>query len=417
MPEPSAEALYAFSADELAKVDQSEVELPFSATEYARRLRTVRAAMAAAGLDVLIVTSPDMLGWLHGLTARVYEWRPIPETVTVVHVSEDPMFHIDSGLHLRLVRTTSCVPDLRVLPSTGLSEFAGEDDVLSFTVEQLRAEGWLGGTIGVERWNGVPLASGSGYFENGLREAGAKVVDVPASIRGARRLKSAEELAVMEKAQAAVDSGLRALQHAARPGMTGLQAWYTYMGGVIEAGGSPSAIHETVFAGPPDAFGHSLSSHRPILDGEYFHADASAAVHQYHARGTRVFSFGPPPAELRRFVSLAAGAYDVVLEYGTVGRPFRELNHALLDYFDRYGLDKELSFGGGYELGLSFPPDFVGEFLWGTHDADTDELIPDGLVSNFESCAFVALIDTVVFQESGTRFLCTLPREILRAGA
>lgn len=66
-----------------------------------------------------------------------------------------------------------------------------------------------------------------------------------------------------------------------------------------------------------------------------------------------------------------------------------------------------------YELGLSVAPtDFVGEFTWGMDD-ERDDVIEAGLVTNFESWTSLILVDTVVFEETGPRFLSTLPRDVL----
>ena len=66
---------------------------------------------------------------------------------------------------------------------------------------------------------------------------------------------------------------------------------------------------------------------------------------------------------------------------------------------------------------MSFAPDWVGEFLWSADDADDERIIPDRLVTNFESCAFVAVVDTVLFETQGTRTLSTVPTDVLVAGA
>ena len=81
------------------------------------------------------------------------------------------------------------------------------------------------------------------------------------------------------------------------------------------------------------------------------------------------------------------------------------------------GLGKEEFFAGGYELGMSFAPEWVGEFLWSAGDADDESVIPDRLVTNIESFAFVAVVDTVVFETQGARTLSTVPTDVLVAGA
>ncbi|SVA77229.1 uncharacterized protein METZ01_LOCUS130083, partial [marine metagenome] len=43
-----------------------DVELPFSRDEYAARLAKVRAAMDAAGIDVMVAADPSNMSWLTG---------------------------------------------------------------------------------------------------------------------------------------------------------------------------------------------------------------------------------------------------------------------------------------------------------------------------------------------------------------
>jgi Xaa-Pro aminopeptidase len=418
---PSAVDLEGFIKDEMARLAETDTTLPFDRDEYAGRLRQLREAMSKEGIDVLVLTAPDTMCWLHGYSSRVYEWHcttQLPPTrATVVHVDRDPMFYVDTAFHEALVRRTSCVDDFRPLPMTGLSSFASVEQFNRFLIGELGSEGWLGGVVGLERWSGVPNPAVTDLIEDAIRASGCKIVDATRSIRSVRRLKSPQEIALIERAQVACDAGLRLLQTEGKEGMTELDAWHIYMGGVIQAGGEPSAIHETVCVGPIEAYAHALSSRRVIHRGEYFHADMSAAVERYHARGTRPFCVGDPPVELTRLASIVAGAYDVLTETAKVNMPFRELNRALQSYFREEGIGDDAAFAGGYELGLSFAPDFVGEFLWGSHDIDTNAIIEDGLVTNFESVApLTAIIDTVVFEETGARFLSDVPREVLVIG-
>jgi len=407
----------AWIEQEMARVVDTKPTLPFTLVEYEDRLARLRAAMTAEGIDVLVLTSPDAMGWLHGFAARVYSWHTStalpPDAATVVHADQDPMFYVDSAFHEALVSNTSCVTDFRPIQDTGVSAYSSLDDFNQHLVGELRREGWLGGVIGVERWSGCPPPAAADATRDALVDAGCKVVDATGVIRGTRRLKSPAELAYIEAAQAAVDAGVRAIHAEGRAGMTELEAWHLYMGAVVAAGGEPSAIHETVAVGPPEAGLHALSSRRAILEEDYFHPDMSAAVHRYHARGTRPFAVGEPRPEVLGLARIIAGAYDVVTETAKVGMPFGQLNRAIVDYFAQEGFDTSIAFGGGYELGLSFNPDFVGEFLWGVHDLEDERPIEAGLVTNFESVLFLTMIDTVVFEESGARFLSSLPREVM----
>ena len=120
---------------------------------------------------------------------------------------------------------------------------------------------------------------------------------------------------------------------------------------------------------------------------------------------------GDPPAELTAITEILAGAFDVLVETARVGTPFDDVTARLAEYYRDAGAPEGESFMGGYELGIAFPPDWVGEFCWGTGCDHAGAVVEAGLVTNVESCYFLAMVDTVVFEESGPRLLCGLPRE------
>ena len=75
---------------------------------------------------------------------------------------------------------------------------------------------------------------------------------------------------------------------------------------------------------------------------------------------------------------------------------------------------------GGYELGVAFPPDWVGNFVYELSDIDSDVVFEPGTVVNYESQFFgprmtglTYLIDSLVFERDGARIACSLPRELL----
>jgi hypothetical protein len=96
----------------------------------------------------------------------------------------------------------------------------------------------------------------------------------------------------------------------------------------------------------------------------------------------------------------------------------REVNRRLRRYYDEVGLWSET--GGwalGYELGLSLPPDWVGDFYFNLGDDEfLDRVFEDGMVTNFESLFDTALIDTVVWRKDGCRLLSKMPLDLIVVG-
>ena len=412
--------LEAFVRAETERLSREQPDLPFTREEYAARLVRLRTRMSEDGVEVLVITAPDSMCWLHGYDSRWYRAHSSttlpPTQCTVVHASDDPVFLVETSFHEELVRLTSVVSDFRPLPGTGLDQEASVQDYVRFLVDQLRDEGWAGATVGLEAWSCVPNPFVFKALESGLEKAGFRVVDATAMIRSVRRLKSSAEIAMIESAQRAADAGLLALQAQARSGITELEAWEIFMRAQVAAGGEPTAIHETVAMGPPEPMLHRVSGRRRIATGDYFHADVCGAVHRYHARACRTYHMGEPPAELTAITRILADAFDVLVEAAEVGTPFEQVTARLADYYRDAGVPEGQSFMGGYELGVAFPPDWVGECCWGSGYDHGDACVEAGLVTNVESVYFLAMVDTVVFEASGPRLLSTVPREILTCG-
>ena len=412
------EKIRRFIREEDALIASEPSSLPFASEEYVSRQRQLQERMVVVGIEVLVLTSPATMSWLTGYASRWYRSGAStalpPCQCIVAHAERDTPFMIETAFHEQLVRTTSCVEDLRLLPDTGLTREPSVVDFVGFLVDNLAAEDWLGGVVGLEAYSWVPSPAVWQAIVDGLEARGCRVVDASRVVRSVRQCKSSAEIAHIEQAQR-LRCRDACLQRHARPGMNGLEGWKHYEAGVVEAGGEPAAMQGSVFGGPPDRVTHALCSRKSIGAGEYFHADGAAAFRLYHARCGRVLSFGSPRPELARLTSIAGGALNVLRE-SRAGQPFGQLKASLRDYFIAQGLDEHEFFAGGYEMGLSLPPDWVGEFFWSAHDSDDEALIPEGLVTNFESCAFVEVVDTVVFEAGGTRTLSSLPTDVLLAG-
>lgn len=389
------------------------VERAFPAAEYAERQRRFRAAMAEADVAIAVISAPDTQAWLHGYRSRWYRQhtstRMPPGQCTVVATGTEDVFVIDSGYHADLVRSSSMVTDVRALPNDIYSE-EDLDGYVAFLLTQLATVSGGGTTVGMELWSCLPSPAVVRRMEAALEAAGHRVVDVTLPVRGLRHVKSAAEVAMLERAQAACDAGLEAIAAQVRAGMTELEAWAIYMSAVVAAGGEPAALHETVAAGPTMPNLHRLSSRRPLRAGEVFHADAACSYLGYHARATRPYVIGSAPEELHALTALAAGAYDVLREVGKVGTPWQHLVDALRDYYAATGVE-----GGaaGYEMGITVPPaDWVNEFVYSVADRDLEGIIRAGAVTNFESWNILALVDLVVFEESGPRVLSRVPQTL-----
>jgi Xaa-Pro aminopeptidase len=406
------EGLEAFLGDIAREVRERPKDLAFPPEEYQRRLDLIRARMVEADIDLLLLFSMDAICWLHGHQLRWYKaasprsWPPL--ACTAVHAAHDRLILFEGFEHRDLVHERSIAQDVR------LSERGDFGEKLEFVLGNLRDEGWLGGRTGMERWSFLPNHAVATVVEQALTDEGCTVVDATDLIRRARRVKSPLELAKIEEAARICDVGLLHLQRVLAPGMTELEAWGELMLAMARVGGEPGGIHEMVSVGDVHR-NHSWSSTRVIEAGDLLWADPCGVRHRYHANVARCFVVGEVPEPARRIAEIEAGAYPVLCRVARPGTPVRDVARALREYYEDAGVWhlRDSGWVGAYELGVSFPPDWVGDFCWTVGDESAEDVIEAGSVSNYESVIGLPMIDTIIYGEDETRALSRVPLEVL----
>jgi Xaa-Pro aminopeptidase len=412
MDQPAA--IFDFLDRQIAQIRDRDSDYAFGPAEYRNRLKRLREEMERAELEMLVISAPDAMCWLHGYQARWYKshsttaWPPFH--CTVAHVEHDRLVHFDMERHRLLIPRTSVVGDLR------LSSANTFDEWLTFFLGELSAEGWLGARTGLELWSSVPNRATSELIEAALSGRGCAITDGSLVTRRARRLKSAAEIALIRRAAEVCDAGLRRLQTFLGPGVSELEAWAAMLSEMVAAGGEPAALQENVWAGTSQLI-HALSSRRRFVEGEIVCTDPCGVVNRYHANAARTFSVGEPEPAAVALMQLLADGMRVFEQSAAPGVSVSEVQKTLRAYYRDCGLWERRGWLGGYEFGVALPPDWVGEWMFGVSDEDSDDVFEEGLVTNFESIVGLVLIDTFVIGPGGAERLSSVPREILTAGA
>jgi hypothetical protein len=99
----------------------------------------------------------------------------------------------------------------------------------------------------------------------------------------------------------------------------------------------------------------------------------------------------------------------------TVWAPVPEVCRALRRCYEEAGIWELRGWAGGYELGIAFPPDWVGELVW-TVEEQTEGTFRAGEVTNYESVLGTALIDSFVLEGARARWLTHFPAELIVVG-
>ena len=398
-------------------ISPAHQQLAFSKEEYLSRIRKVRQAMADEGIDLLYVTTPEHICYLHGYFASWYKANSpmrYPQFYgTVIHVDHDDFIHFDNPTELPVLAKTSISTDHVFFPSREASI------VLPFITGELKARGWLKGTVAMEYWSYVPNRAVSTMLEGAFLAEGCRVVDGSTILRRIRRAKSPAEVSYIEKAVALADIGHEAIRSCMRPGMTELEVFGEATRAMMAAGSEFPALipifnATEVKEGRPVSAGHSMAGRKVINKGEFLTADLCGVYNRYHGNVMRGFFLGDPPKAMVEQHKKASGVYDVISRDVKAGMTVRDVNAVLRDYYKSVGLWDEPGWALGYELGLSLPPDWVGDFFFHFKDEKyLDRVFEENMVTNFESLFNTWLIDTCVYTKSGTRFMSKLPPEVI----
>jgi len=392
-------------------------QLAFGPDEYAQRLVRVRERMAAEKIDLLYVTTPDHVCYLHGYVASWYKANSpmrYPQLYgTAIHVDHDQPIHFDNPTEMPVLASTSVCTDLRFFKSR---EAAPN---LAFIIEELEAKGWLHGTVAMEYWSYVPNRAISTMLEGAFLAEGCRVVDGSAVLRRVRRVKSPAELGYIRKGVALADIGHAAIRRYLRPGITELELFGEVTRAMMAAGSEFPALIPIFNAMPvrdgrPISSGHAMAGRRVIGAGEFLTADLCGVHHRYHGNVMRGYFLGDPPREMVERNRLAAGVFDALRAEMRAGMTVHAFNAIARRYYEGVGLWDQPGWALGYELGLSLPPDWVGDFFFNVRDDKyLDRVFEANMVTNFESLFDSWLIDTLIYGESGVEILSTTPLELI----
>jgi Xaa-Pro aminopeptidase len=190
-------------------------------------------------------------------------------------------------------------------------------------------------------------------------------LDLGDLVRGLRRAKDPDEIALIRRSVHAGEAGHAAALAGLRPGMTELDAFLLVQRAATEAAGEQVMIYGDFASGPRCETEHGgPPTHRKIEPGDLFILDYSVIVHGYRADFTNTFAVGGAPTagqrDLFRVCLDALAAGESTLKPGT---PARSVDKAVRGLAVSRGLGHAYMSHSGHGLGLSHPepPYFVPE--------------------------------------------------------
>lgn len=383
--------------------------MTFTAAEYADRLARTRAAMAARGIEVLVVSDPSNMAWLTGYDG----WSFYVHQAVVLGRTGKPIWW---------GRAMDAAGARRTIPE-GSAEIVGYDDIyvqnparhpMGHLAQILQDRGLAGGNIGVELDN--YYFSAAAYLEL-HKTLGDRLVEATALVNWQRAVKSAAELGLIRQAGRVVTRMHEAIRDMARPGLpkNALVAEILRVGtlGVDGIWGDYPAIVPMAPSGLDATAPHLTWDDRPMQAGEAHFFEISGVVKRYHCPQSRTVFFEDPPARYRRAEAAVLEATEAGLAAAKPGNTCEDVAAAFNGALNRLGFEKDSRCG--YSIGLSYPPDW-GERTMSLRAGDLTELKP-GMVFHFMPALWledggIELTETIEITATGAHRICDTPTGI-----
>lgn len=376
--------------------------LPFALEEYEARMARVKAAMETAGIDLLMVTSPENIYWLTGYrTTGYYVYQ-----ILLLPLEGTPQF-VTSKLEHECVRALSWI-------KTGLTVFMGEDEVAK-TLEGFDATGSRISRIGYEE-RGFWLPP---RILDAVRERWGHKATVAAGhiLEDARRIKSPAEIACIREAARIASAGVRAGLAALEPGLTENQVAGVIYETLMNEGGEHPAGGPYVVTGPRSAVTHMLSERAVIEPGHTVYFEVGGCYKRYSGSHMRMASMGAPSNVAADRAAVSIAALEAMIDTIRPGATSEEVDRAGRGVMARGGIGEEFRHRAGYSMGVAFAPGW-GEGLVNDIAEGNERPLEPGMtfhlvpMAGFRGEGNMGFSETVLVTETGCEVLTDAPRQL-----
>ena len=200
---------------------------------------------------------------------------------------------------------------------------------------------------------------------------------------------------------------MRAASEIIQPGMSELEVQGEVLRALSSEGGEMPAMMLPVISGRKSNATHAVSTRKQLQQGETLFIDLCGVHKRYHVNVARTFSLGEADADVKNCASLAAGVMQVLRDCLRPNLPVSELNERVMAYYQQQGLWQSRGWIGGYEMGIAFFSDWVGNFVYDPlAEKNAHRCFQAGSVVNHESQIFLPrflgqyfMIESLLFYE------------------
>lgn len=376
----------------------------FSQSERSRRWGTVRDLMRRANFDALICL-PNQGHWdqfgadaryltqIGGFQTEVAVVIPLESDVTVIVRGENEIEWW--GLAQEWVK------DIRP------SRRSYAEPVIQ-RLKEIRAQ--RVGIVGIEGLVRAPEGIVSWAIYEKLRTTLPQVrfENATGLMQEARSVKSAEEIAFIERAAEIIGLAIEALVREVRPGVPESHLVAEMVKEIVKQGGEPITMLLFGAGGPEVPWAQRVVTARPLKIGDLINTEVEAKYGGYIAQALQPISLGPRPKELEKIFDTTKVIFEKMLKVLNPGTTFGEVVAFYQDQVRSAGYEPDAALMHGRGLGEDAP------MLWGARRdfPESQASLKAGHVFIFKPAArkgemrdFIRAGDTIVIERSGARRL------------
>ena len=377
----------------------------FSAEEFTQRRTRVRAALAASGLDWLVIFHPVGIHWLTGSDAKSYqEFQCLlisakPGQLTVLTREGERNEFQDDAL-------------VDAVHTFGGGE--NEDAVAAF--EKLASALGLPDTrVGME----VPAyyLHPHDYLRLKRFFGGALVAEPTNLVHDLKLVKSAAELAYIRAASRKADAAMVVFASALQEGRSELAVAGKVVEALLAADSGLAASPINLVSGERSSFSHGAPTARLLRRGDFGNVEYGATHLRYTATIGRQFSIGAPTQRMREIYDLVRRASDACIAAIRDGVPAAVPHQAAKRVITQAGMEAYRVHTTGYGLAPGFPP------TWGEPIhmlAASTYTLRAGMVITVEPPVFIGeehlgarIIDNLLVTQHGAELLSRFSRDLI----
>ena len=321
-----------------ANADSPAEVQPISTAERGQRIAKLQKLMQEARIDALLLEPGTSLIYFTGVrwgTSERFTGAVIPKEGDIAYITP---FMEEATIRERL----TLGKDVRT--------WHEHEDPFKQVVGILNDRGL--------KWNKLAVEANVRHFvTHGISQASKKLELVPGKdvVDGCRMIKSAAELALMQKANTITLAAYKETIPKVAKGMTPSDIKALMNKATIERGGSPSLTMALV--GEASAYPHGSNQPQIVTDGTLVLMDCGCTLHDYQSDISRTFVVGEPTKAQRKLWNAVKEGQETALAAAQLGRTAGSVDDAVRTLYQQLGFGPEYKTPGlphrtGHGIGM-----------------------------------------------------------------